>query len=84
MASHRDTHPAHVEGCFGCKALTLSVATLKIRHGANPVQRVTVIADDGPRAGRVAGEHTVHWDGRQDATVRPPTVAVRAAVHEIE
>jgi len=83
MANHRNTHPDPVEGCFGCKALGIGVQTLQSRHGADPVQRVPVVADDGPRRGRPTGHHTIHWDGRQDATVRAPAVAVRSSTNEI-
>lgn len=83
MANHRDTHPVDVEGCFGCKALGVSVATLRIRHGADPVERVPVVREEGRLAGTVGGYHAKHWDGRQDATVCPPTVALKTRVSEL-
>lgn len=83
MADHRRTHPDPVDGCFGCKALTVGVATLRSRHGVDPVQRIQVMAEDGPFRGRVTGHHDIHWDGRQDATVRAPAVTVAAQATEI-
>ena len=79
---HRDRHPEPVPGCFGCKVSRLGFQALRSRHGADPVQRVPVVADDGPRRGRETGHHDVHWDGRQDATVRAPTLTVQTTVRE--
>jgi hypothetical protein len=79
---HRDSHPEPVDGCFGCRTLDVGVQTLQIKHGANPVQRVPVIADDGARAGQTVGKQDVHWDGRQDSTVFAPQVNVQAKTKE--
>lgn len=68
-------------GCFGCHVGSLAVATKKIRHGADPVERVPVIREVGPLAGTVGGFHTKHWDGRQDATVTPPPVRLKTRIH---
>lgn len=48
----------------------------------DPVQRVPVVADDGPRAGRVVGEHDVHWDGAQDARVFAPRLTIETRARE--
>jgi len=77
---HRVSHPEPVEGCFGCKVRNVGVQTLQIKHGKNPVQRVPVIADEGPRAGRAVGRHVVHWDGRQDAVAQPAPIRVETKV----
>ena len=82
MAIHSDRHPEPVPGCFGCKVSRVGFQGLRSRHGADPVQRVPVVADDGPRAGRVVGRHDVHWDGRQDATAHAPTITASTTVRE--
>jgi len=82
MAHHRDIHPVPVPGCFGCKVLGLGFQGLRTRYGSDPTRRHDVTVEEGPRRGRVGGFLTEHWDGRQDATVTPATVAVRATVHE--
>jgi hypothetical protein len=82
MARHRDIHPTPVPGCFACKILGLGFQGHRARYGADPTRRHDVIAQEGPRQGQIAGWHTEHWDGRQDATVTPSTVRVRTAVHE--
>lgn len=43
----------------------------QIRPGRT--DRRPIVSDD---TGRTVGEHTHHWDGRLDATVRPDTVRV--------
>ncbi len=78
----RRTHPRPVEGCDACRWSSVGVQTLQIREGADPVRHVPVVAEEGPRAGRVVGEHVQHWDGRQDATVHAPAVAMKARVSE--
>lgn len=72
----------HAAGCtcFGCKVDGLAYGALKSKHGADPVQRIPVIAERGPRRGRPVGEHAVHWDGRQDATMRPAPVRITTKV----
>jgi hypothetical protein len=82
MADHRGAHPAPVAGCFGCKVLGVGFQGLQSRHGVDPVQRVPVTADDGPRAGRVVGRHDVHWDGVQDARVFAPRLAIETKARE--
>lgn len=82
MASHRWKHPEPVDGCFGCKALGVGVQTLRSRYGPDPVRRMPVVADDGPLRGRPTGYHTQHWDGRQDATIHAPAVAMTARTSE--
>ena len=83
MAHHREHHPTPVPDCFGCQVLGVGFQGLQARHGADPVQVVPVIADEGPRRGQSTGEHRVHWDGRQDAFVRPGAVGLRATVNEV-
>lgn len=34
------------------------------------------------RNGQIAGHHTEHWDGSQDATATPGTVRVRSTVQD--
>jgi hypothetical protein len=80
--SHRTSHPAPVEGCFGCKVQDVGVQTLHIKHGADPVQTIPVIAEEGARAGRAVGAHKLHWDGRQDAVASPGTIALQTKVRE--
>lgn len=69
-------------GCFGCKVRGIGVQTLQSRHGKDPVQRVPVIREEGALAGTVGGHHDVHWDGRQDATVTPPTTTIKTRTQE--
>lgn len=80
---HLLSHPSPVPGCFGCQTIRQGVQTLKIKHGADPVQRIPVVTEDGARRGTVGGQHAVHWDGRQDATVRPPQLRIDTKVREI-
>lgn len=83
MADHRIAHPIDVPDCFGCKTLGIGFQGLRSRHGRDPVQRVPVTAEEGRSAGRTVGEHAVHWDGRQDATVHAPTVHVKGQTMEV-
>lgn len=78
--AHSHTRP--VEGCFGCKVAGLGFQGLRSRHGADPVQKVPVIADEGARAGRPVGRSDVHWDGRQDATVYAPKLTIQTKTRE--
>lgn len=80
--AHRDRHPEPVPGCFGCRVQDQGVMTLKIKHGPDPLQRIPVIREIGKYAGTPGGHHLIHWDGRQDATVRPRPVAVTTRVQE--
>lgn len=77
---HTESHPVPVDGCFGCRVRNVGVQTLQIKYGADPVQTVPVVTEDGAARGRVGGAHRVHWDGRQDATVKPPTLAMETKV----
>lgn len=79
---HRERHPAPVDGCDLCRWASVGVAGHRIRQGADPVRRVPVTREEGPLRGTVGGHLTQHMDGRQDATVTPPVVRVRTAVHE--
>ena len=59
----------------------------KIRSIAAPrkvgqSERRVVIAEEGPNRGTRAGEHIVHWDGRQDAVVEAQTIALPAGQDE--
>lgn len=84
--THRDVHPVDVADCWQCRMgvgrRSSVAATQRIRHGADPTRRHDVIRDDGPLRGTVGGWHTEHWDGRQDATVTPAAVRVRATTSE--
>jgi hypothetical protein len=80
--THRDRHPLPVEGCFGCKVTGLGFQGLRSRQGTDPVQKVPVVADEGPRAGRTVGRSDVHWDGRQDATVFAPRTTIETKTRE--
>lgn len=75
-------HQTPVEGCFGCKVAGLSFQGLKSREGKDPVQKVTVIGDDGARAGKPVGQQAVHWDGRQDTTVFAPKLSLSTQTKE--
>jgi hypothetical protein len=77
---HLLSHPSPVPGCFGCKTLNVGVQTLQIKYGANPIQKVPVVADDGKRAGSKVGFHKVHWDGRQDAVAMPAPMKIRTRI----
>jgi hypothetical protein len=79
---HRDVHPVDVPGCFGCKCLGIRYQGHRSRQGKDPIRRTPAIADHGPRAGKPAGYHTDHWDGRRDATVHPGAVRVRLKTEE--
>lgn len=79
--AHHDRHPNPVPGCFGCKVATLGFQGLR-SGSADPTRVHPVVSDDGPRRGRVVGHHTEHWDGRQDATVRPAVMRLRTQVTE--
>lgn len=79
---HLLSHPSPVPGCFGCKTINQGVQTLQIKFGKDPVQTVPVVTEEGPRRGKVGGQHVVHWDGRQDAKVNPPTLAMETTVRE--
>jgi hypothetical protein len=68
---------------MGVGRRSAAVATNRISQGPDPTRRVPVTADDGPRRGRRAGWHTEHMDGRQDATVTPAMVTVRATTQEV-
>jgi hypothetical protein len=48
-----------------------------------PTRQRTVVADDGPRRGNVAGVEVDHKDGRVDATVYAPTIQVTSKVQEL-
>jgi hypothetical protein len=78
MAHHRIAHPTDLPGCFGCQTLGVGFQGLQSRHGADPVQRVPVKAEEGRAAGKTIGAHHVHWDGRQDARVLAPTVVMKS------
>lgn len=59
----------------------------KIRSIATPrklgrSERQEVIAEEGPHRGTRAGEHVVHWDGRQDAVVEPQPIKIPMAQEE--
>jgi hypothetical protein len=79
---HRDVHPTDMPGCFGCKALGIGYQGLLSRVGPDPTRRTPVTIEEGPHRGRVGGHHTEHWDGRQDATVTPGAIRVRATTTE--
>lgn len=82
---HRDHHPVPVEGCFGCKVSTIGWQGRQSAAGgrrSDPTRAVPVVADDGPRRGRQVGQHTEHWDGRQDAQVKAPLVRLKARTTE--
>lgn len=66
---HVESHPEPVEGCFGCKALT--VGALMASSASNGTLTKTVTDDHGTHQVDV----TQHWGDRQDVMVRPPTVA---------
>ena len=83
MADHRIAHPEPVENCFGCKTLGIGFQGLQSRLGADPVQTVPIVADDGNRAGQTVGRHEIHWDGRKDAVAMAPTTVMRAAAQEL-
>lgn len=42
-------------------------------------EKVPVINDDN---GKIAGHHTVHWDGKQDANAYLSPIAVKAKTRE--
>lgn len=65
--THREHHPAPVEGCFGCKVSGLGFDGGHLSRSTTDENRATI---------------TEHRDGRQDVTVRPPRVRLRAAVTE--
>ncbi len=78
--NHRTTHPEDVPGCFGCKALGVGFQGLQSRRGKDPVETTLVRSDEN---GRTVGAHHEHWDGRRDATVTAPSVAVTTTTSEI-
>lgn len=83
--AHRDWHSEPVDGCFGCKVITIGWQGRQSAAGgrrADVVERQPVVADDGPRRGQVVGSHEVHWSGRQDATIQAPTVRLQANTTE--
>ncbi len=80
--AHHEHHPTPQAGCFGCKVAGIGWQGLQSRHGADPVQKVPVVADDGPRRGRVVGRHDVHWTGAQDATVFAPKLTIETKARE--
>jgi hypothetical protein len=84
MPGHRFRHPTPVEGCNPCRWASVGVQTNRMTQGSDPVQRHPVIAEEGPRAGRVSGWHTEHWDGRQDATVTPSVLRLKTQVANTE
>jgi hypothetical protein len=81
--THRDRHPVPVDDCFGCHVMGLGFQGLRSRQGSDPVQKVPVVADDGPRAGRTVGRSDVHWDGRTDATVFAPRMSIETKAREL-
>lgn len=84
VTDHRAEHPRDVPGCWKCRMgvgrRSTVAGTYRTRQGTDPTRIVPIIADDGPRRGHQVGAYTQHWDGRQDATIRPPTIAVRSSV----
>jgi hypothetical protein len=48
-----------------------------MRHRGS--KKTTAVLDE--RTGRVAGHHIEHWDGRQDAIVRPETVRRKVSIN---
>jgi hypothetical protein len=76
------SHAEPVDGCFGCKVAGLGFQGLRSRS-KDPVQKVPVVADEGPRAGRTVGQSDVHWDGRQDATVFAPRMSIETKAREL-
>lgn len=75
-------HEAPKPDCFGCKVAGLGFQGLRSRLGRDPVERVPVVADEGTRAGKAVGRREVHWDGRQDATVFAPRLAIETKARE--
>jgi hypothetical protein len=79
----RRTHPTYVEGCFGCKAGTLTTAAV-----SGPVselaQRERVLAQDmdaykrmrrqGLQPGHLAGSATVEREARNPLEIRHPRI----------
>lgn len=85
--SHREHHPKPVEGCFGCKVQGIGYQGRQSRAGgrrSDPTQNHPVTAEEGTRAGKTVGHHVEHWDGRQDAVVRPATLVMKATTEEKE
>jgi hypothetical protein len=78
--AHKHSEP--VEDCFGCKVNALSFAAIKSRQGPNPIETVPVVAEEGARAGKTVGRNSVHWDGRQDATVFAPLTKLETKATE--
>jgi hypothetical protein len=74
--NHRDSHPQPVADCFGCKGLGLGFQGLKSQSD-DPTRNVPVVAEEGVRGGNTIGQHTEHWDGRQDATVFAPNIKLK-------
>lgn len=70
--AHNDFHPVYVDGCFGCKVGSIGYdgkrTSKKTIHPATPES--------------LHAEVTEHRDGRQDVTVKPPAVRLRATTTE--
>lgn len=49
--------------------------------GRSPRRR-PVVTEEGPTRGQVGGYHTDHADGRQDATVFPPTTTLQSKAED--
>jgi hypothetical protein len=73
--THFEHHPNRVEGCFGCKVLSLG-------YDARHLQRRTVVTNE--INGRPAGHHVEHRDGRQDAVARPEALHVTVSRKDTE
>lgn len=63
--AHRDLHPEPVDGCFGCKALSVGFDGGTLTRAATDENNATL---------------TEHRDGRVDVTVRPKPTAVGLTV----
>ncbi len=70
--AHKDVHPEHVEGCFGCKVLTIGYDS-KTMSGTQKVRATPE---------RLGATVTEHRDGRVDTTVHAPRVSVRTSTTE--
>lgn len=76
----RRTHPEPVEGCFACKIGTIGYDGRNISRTTVDYEpmKATVLSPDGEaktiRTGKVRSEVTEHRDGRQDVTLKPPTM----------
>jgi len=67
MAHHKDFHPQAVEGCFGCKGLSIGYDGKHLTKSITDENNATTVQ---------------HRSGRQDVTVRPKRIKIKTMVEE--